>query len=107
EYQFRIVLSEAIDIHRSSRSLRLREMKAAERVEVQPVEIDVDVLGAVERLSVQQRSAVYLTYWADLPPDEVAARMGISTGAVKRHLARARKRLGERLACATRRGSRI
>lgn len=97
-YLYRTVLSVANDHHRSTLSRRLREMKAAERVEVQPVEIDVDVLGAVERLSVQQRSAVYLTYWADLPPDEVAARMGISTGAVKRHLARARKRLGEWLA---------
>ena len=34
----------------------------------------------------------------DLTPDDVAERMGVSVGAVKRHLARARKRLGEWLA---------
>ena len=39
--------------------------------------------------------AVLLTYWADLPAEAVAERMGISTGAVKRHLARARKHLEE------------
>jgi RNA polymerase sigma-70 factor (ECF subfamily) len=70
-------------------------MKVAERPSVMPVEVDLDVLRAVERLSVQQRSVVYLTYWADLTPEDVAAQMGVSTGTVKRHLARARKRLGE------------
>jgi RNA polymerase sigma factor (sigma-70 family) len=49
----------------------------------------------VNRLSMQQRAAVLLTYWGDLPVDAVAERMGVSTGAVKRHLARARKHLKE------------
>jgi RNA polymerase sigma factor (sigma-70 family) len=44
---------------------------------------------------MKQRAAVLLTYWADLPVDGVAERMGVSTGAVKRHLARARKHLEE------------
>lgn len=97
-YLYRTVLSVANDHHRSTLSRRIREIKAAPRNEVPPVEVDFDVLRAVERLSVQQRSAVYLTYWADLTPDEVAYRMGVSAGTVKRHLARARKRLGEWLA---------
>jgi RNA polymerase sigma factor (sigma-70 family) len=59
--------------------------------------VDIEVLDAVERLSVQQRAAVYLTYWEDLAPHVVADRMGVSIGTVKRHLARARKRLGELL----------
>jgi RNA polymerase sigma factor (sigma-70 family) len=59
--------------------------------------IDIEVLDAVVRLSVQQRAAVFLTYWEDLSPDVVAERMGVSPGTVKRHLARARKRLGELL----------
>ncbi len=92
-YLYRTVLSVATDHHRSTLSRRLREMKAADRDVTQPVEIDVDVLSAVERLSVRQRAAVVLTYWADLPPDAVAERMGVSTGSVKRHLARARKKL--------------
>lgn len=92
-YLYRTVLSVATDHHRSTLSRRVREMKAADSDVTQPVEVDVDVLSAVERLSVRQRAAVVLTYWADLPPDAVAERMGVSTGSVKRHLARARKQL--------------
>lgn len=94
-YLYRTVLSVASDHHRSTLSRRLREMKAARPASTPAQEIDVDVLEAVDRLSIQQRAAVILTYWADLPADAVAERMGISTGAVKRHLARARKRLKE------------
>jgi RNA polymerase sigma-70 factor (ECF subfamily) len=94
-YLYRAVLSVATDHHRSTLSRRLREMKAASPETAPHEDVDVDVLRAVERLSVQQRAAVLLTYWADLPPEAVADRMGISTGAVKRHLARARKHLEE------------
>ncbi|MCI0545139.1 MAG: RNA polymerase sigma factor [Actinobacteria bacterium] len=93
-YLYRTVLTVATDHHRATLSRRVREMKVAVRPTLAPVEVDLDVLSAVERLSVQQRAVVYLTYWADLPPEDVAARMGVSTGTVKRHLARARKRLG-------------
>jgi RNA polymerase sigma-70 factor (ECF subfamily) len=94
-YLYRTVLSVATDHHRSTMSRRVREMKAAVPATQWGVEVDLDVLRAVERLSVQQRAAVYLTYWADLTPEDAAQRMGVSTGTVKRHLARARKRLGE------------
>lgn len=98
-YLYRTVLSVANDHHRRTLSRRLREMKVAGR-DTTPdlaVNLDLEVLDAVERLSVQQRAAVYLTYWEDLTPDVVAQRMGVSPGSVKRHLARARKRLGELL----------
>jgi RNA polymerase sigma-70 factor (ECF subfamily) len=62
-----------------------------------PVNVDVDVLAAVDKLSVQQRASVVLTYWEDLTPAEVGSRLGISEGSVKRHLARARARLKELL----------
>ena len=96
-YLYRTVLSVANDHHRRTLSRRLREMKSAgpDLVSDPTASIDLEVLDAVARLSVQQRSAVYLTYWEDLAPEAVAARMGVSVGAVKRHLARARKRLGE------------
>ncbi|HXV70775.1 MAG TPA: RNA polymerase sigma factor [Acidimicrobiia bacterium] len=98
-YLYKTVLSVANDHHRRTLSRRLREMRSAQRDEVpdHAQDIDVEVLDAVDRLSVQQRAAVYLTYWEDLPPHVVAERMGVSTGTVKRHLARARKRLGELL----------
>ncbi|MGA7281516.1 MAG: sigma-70 family RNA polymerase sigma factor, partial [Acidimicrobiia bacterium] len=92
---YRAVLTVATDHHRSTLSRRLREMKTAMPESTPAQEVDVDVLTSVERLSMQQRSVVLLTYWADLPVDAVAEQMGISTGAVKRHLARARKHLQE------------
>jgi RNA polymerase sigma-70 factor (ECF subfamily) len=94
-YLYRTVLNVARDHHRSTLSRRLREIKTATHESIPPDEADVDVLRAVERLSVQQRAVVMLTYWADLPVDEVASHMGVSPGAVKRHLARARKHLEE------------
>lgn len=94
-YLYRTVLSVATDHHRSTLSRRLRELKTAGPESTLPHEVDVDVLNAVERLSMQQRAAVLLTYWADLPVEAVATQMGVSTGAVKRHLARARKHLEE------------
>ncbi len=98
-YLYRTVLTVAQDHHRKTLSRRVREMRVAGRHEMPDptASIDVEVLDAVERLSVQQRAAVFLTYWEDLPPDAVAERMGVSTGTVKRHLDRARKRLGELL----------
>lgn len=96
-YLYRTVLSVSTDHHRRTLSRRLREMRSATSDSTQPTEIDIDVLNAVSQLSIRQRAAVFLTYWEDLTPDVVAHRMGVSTGAVKRHLARARKRLGELL----------
>lgn len=98
-YLYRTVLTVANDHHRRTLSRRLREMKTADRDHVPDpsTSIDIEVLDAIERLSVQQRAAVFLTYWEDLTPATVAERMGVSTGTVKRHLARARKRLGELL----------
>ena len=96
-YLYKTVLTVAHDHHRRTLSRRLREVKAAGREQMPDpsAAVDFEVLDAVERLSVQQRAAVFLTYWEDLAPDDVAQRMGVSPGTVKRHLARARKRLGE------------
>lgn len=98
-YLYRTVLSVANDLHRQTLSRRLREMKAATRESLpDPTgDVDIEVLEAVSKLSVQQRAAIFLTYWEDLAPSAVAERMGVSEGTVKRHLNRARKRLGEYL----------
>ena len=97
-YLYRTVFTVAIDQHRRTLARRLREIKVSEPEGIEMSSSDLDVLDAIGRLSVQQRSAVYLTYWEDMTPEVVAGRMGISEGSVKRHLARARKRLGEFLA---------
>lgn len=96
-YLYKTVFSVANDHHRRTLARRLREVRSAVPESIPATEVDVDVLEAVNRLSVQQRAAVFLTYWEDLTPEAVAERMGVSVGSVKRHLARARKRLGELL----------
>lgn len=94
-YLYRTVLNTARDHHRQTLSRRVREMKTAERESIEPTEADLDVLDALSTLSVRQRAAIYLTYWEDLTTEIVAGRMGVSEGSVKRHLARARKKLSE------------
>lgn len=96
-YLYRTVLSVATDHHRRTLSRRVRELKTAPPTGVEMTTEDIDVLRAIERLSVQQRSVIFLTYWEDLTPSAVAERLDVSEGSVKRHLARARKRLGELL----------
>ncbi|MFQ5524061.1 MAG: RNA polymerase sigma factor [Acidimicrobiia bacterium] len=96
-YLYRTVLNVATDHHRRTLARRVRELKTAGPASVEQAYVDVDVLAAVARLSVRQRAAVYLTYWMDLPAEAVGERMGITAGAVKRHLARARTRLREEL----------
>lgn len=96
-YLYRSVLNEARSHHRSTLRRRLREIRSVTPDAATPDQIDVDVLAAVGKLSVQQRASVVLTYWEDLGPDEVGARLGITEGSVKRHLARARARLKELL----------
>jgi RNA polymerase sigma-70 factor (ECF subfamily) len=96
-YLYRTVLNEARTHHRGTLRRRLREAKSATSQVVSLEEADLDVLAAVDRLSVRQRAAVVLTYWEDLRASDVAARLGVSEGSVKRHLARARARLKELL----------
>jgi len=96
-YLYRSVLNTARNHHRGTLRRRVREVKAAGAGTTYPVEVDVDVLAAVDRLSVQQRAAVVLTYWEDLSAVQVASRLGVSAGSVKRHLSRAKSRLKELL----------
>ncbi len=96
-YLYRSVLNQARSHHRSTVRRRIRELATAVPGTFTPTLIDIDVMRAIDKLSVQQRAAVFLTYWEDLTPAEVAARLDISEGSVKRHLARARARLKELL----------
>ena len=56
-----------------------------------------EVLESVRALPSRQRACVALRYYSDLPDAEIAATLGISVGAVKTHLHRARAALAERL----------
>jgi RNA polymerase sigma-70 factor, ECF subfamily len=56
-----------------------------------------ELFDAFRTLSPGQRAAVYLRYQADLPVDEVARLMGTSSGVVRIHLLRGRRRLAAML----------
>ena len=55
------------------------------------------VLAALSTLSFRQREVIVLRYYADLSEPQIAAALGISRGAVKSHVARAKDSLREML----------
>ena len=92
-YLYRSVVNESKMHHRATMRRRAREIRVfSDDVDYIP-EVRPDVLEAVGRLSTQQKASVFLTYWEDLTPSEVALRLGIGEGSVRRHLARARAKL--------------
>ncbi len=92
-YLYRAVLNEARMHHRSTMRRRAREQRASITETLYPSEVRPEVLEAVGRLSPQQRAAIFLTYWEGLSVEEVATRLGVRPGSVKRQLARARNKL--------------
>ena len=92
-YLYSAVTNQARRLHRSTGRRLVRERRAASPQGVESAPTDPDVLAAMRRLSVRQRGVVYLTYWADLPQDDVAAALGCSRRTVERELAAARARL--------------
>jgi RNA polymerase sigma-70 factor (ECF subfamily) len=96
-YLYRTVLNQARMVSRSTIRRRAREARAVLALPYPPITVDPGVLEAVSRLSVRQRAVVFLTYWEDLHQRDIAARLGISEGSVRRHLARAHHRLKETL----------
>lgn len=92
-YLYRAVLNQARKTHRDRQRRWAKELRGGyERPRGIP-EVRPEVLAAVKDLSPRQRAAVILTYWEDLPTDEIARLLGLSDGAVKKHLARARAKL--------------
>jgi RNA polymerase sigma factor (sigma-70 family) len=95
-YLFRAVLNQATTHHRSS-SRRLRREDRAARLTVVPNAGDaadsLSALHTLDRLSPQQRAIVYLTYWDDLSPTQIAILLDVSEGSIKKQLARAREQI--------------
>ncbi|HTO00459.1 MAG TPA: sigma-70 family RNA polymerase sigma factor [Microthrixaceae bacterium] len=61
------------------------------------VALRIDLTDAISHLSGRQQEVIVLRYLIDLPEDEVAAGMGLSTGSVKTHLHRATTKLRSEL----------
>lgn len=96
----RAVVFEARSLARSSARRRARELRVAVPVAVDGDQLDAgssEVTDALDRLSVQQRAVLVLTYWSDLDPAAVAEQLGVSEGSVRKQLARARARMKEAL----------
>lgn len=101
-YLFRAVYHRAIDEGRShDRRRRREERDTRERLRIAPAPVAevsqtaIDARRALAVLTDQQRAAVFLTYWCDLPPGEVADLLGVRPGTVKKQLSRARAKLRE------------
>ncbi len=96
-YVRRVVLNEVRMRYRSRTRRERRELALSAPLDHHELLSDPAVVTAVGRLSVMQRAVVYLTYWHDLTAESAAQELGVSTGTVKRHLARARQTLRKAL----------
>ena len=90
---YRAVFAKARSMQRTSFRRRAREQRTAERLASYEPEVHPEVFAAVVQLSARQRACIYLTYWEDLTVGEIAGRLDIGEGTVKRYLARARGQL--------------
>lgn len=103
-YLYRAVANEAAKHWRALDRRRKRERIAAgrpfDRVGFHPELSEMlrpELTRALAQLGPQQRAVLHLTYWEDLTPSSVAARLGVSDGTVRRQLARGRSRVREAL----------
>lgn len=92
-YLYRSVLNRAMQQRRSDERRQRREHLVALEGVAAPAEPAVDAHRALAQLSPQQRAVVYLTYWDDLTPAQVAEALGVGEGTVRKQLARAREHL--------------
>lgn len=80
-------------INLSRRHFRRRKLPTGTDLTAGPTGDRVDLLTALRALPERQRQAVVLHYLVDSPLTAVAEAMGISEGAVKSHLFKARAAL--------------
>lgn len=92
-YLFRAVLNGCSSMRRSDARRAVRELRAAPVPVESQVDSSIDARRALAVLTPQQRAVVYLTYWDDLTPAQVAVLLGVGEGTVRKQLARAREHL--------------
>lgn len=104
-YLYRCLVNEAHKQRRSTSRRLEREVRTTRRATAGGVTdagpdraaLDPTVLDALRQLTVRQRAVIYLTYWSDLTPKQVATTLDSSSRTVERDLANARTRLEELL----------
>ena len=100
----RVLRNEARMRQRGDRRAAARERRVASPEPLPPtsdvvarLEVQREVLDAVQALTPACRDVVYLRWFEDLPPRRIAARLGIPRRAVESRLRRALEQLRERL----------
>ena len=96
-YLFRAVANEASNWRRSSQRRSARELRQLGPGTTSGPDSMIDVRRAVADLSVRQRAVVYLIYWEDRTPSDVAAMLEMSPSSVHQHLHRAKSHLRKAL----------
>jgi RNA polymerase sigma-70 factor (ECF subfamily) len=96
-YLFRSVLNEARGVGRSDRRRSRREATAARDEVTEEPTVSLEVRDAMSRLTLRERSVLYLAYWHDLSVDEIARTLGLSRRSTERALTDARRTLEEHL----------
>ena len=96
-YLFRAVFNEALGTRRADRRRGLRETTGAQHQDGGSRLVSVEVADAMSRLSVQQRSVLYLAYWLDLTVEEISRTLTLSRRSTERALTTARSQLEEQL----------
>ncbi|MGI9595603.1 MAG: RNA polymerase sigma factor [Acidimicrobiales bacterium] len=95
----RVAINRSRDLHRADQRRRRRERRVApasdQRSEDESGLVDgsMRLLDLLRQLPDRQRSVAALFYVEDLPVAEIATILGISSGAVKFHLNKARQAL--------------
>jgi RNA polymerase sigma factor (sigma-70 family) len=94
-YLYRAVLNTATSWRLSNERRKHREHVVALRSDTVRFDRDssTDAHAALATVSPQQRAVVFLTYWEDKTPADIANILDISEGTVKKQLARAREQL--------------
>jgi RNA polymerase sigma factor (sigma-70 family) len=97
-YLYQATRNEARKHYRSEQRRSAREQNHELRGVVdEPLSVPAELVDAVNSLSLRQRSVVYFAYWLDLDAVAISELLGVSPGAVHRHLARARATLRKRV----------
>jgi len=86
-YLMKAVLNEALDRKKQKRLLPLVDQA------IEPTAAQPDVFDAVVGLPVQQRAAIYLSYWVGMNSGEAARQMGCGPATVRRYLHLAKRKL--------------
>ncbi len=95
-YLYRCLVNEAHKQRRTTSRRLEREIRVASCASRDGEDfagLDPTMLEALRQLTVRQRAVIYLTYWSDLTPKQVATALNSSLRTVERDLTTARTRL--------------